>query len=216
MNRFQIELSNITKSFERPVLKGIDLLINETSYISILGRSGTGKSTLLNILGLVENFDSGSFIFNGVRIQNGRDYSMLRGKNIGFIFQSYNLVPTMTCIENIRLPLLYQKKSVDMSDEWMERLGISHLADQRVNTLSGGEKQRVGIARALMLNPLLILADEPTGNLDEQNSAIIFRILNEEHQKGRAIVMITHNEKAASYSKTVLQLKDGKLYACEK
>lgn len=212
MKPLRIELSNVRKSFGREVLKGINLSLDENSYVSILGRSGSGKSTLMNILGLIEDRDSGSYYFNGELIKKGRDYSAFRRNNIGFVFQSYNLIQTMTCIENIRLPLMYKKNADDASSEWMERLGITHLANQRVNTLSGGEKQRVGIARALMLNPCLILADEPTGNLDEQNSRIIYSILDEEHKKGRAIIVITHSEEAASFAKTVLCLKDGKLY----
>lgn len=216
MKELSIELSHIKKSFDRPVLTDINLSICNSSYISILGESGCGKSTLMNILSLVEDIDEGDFIFNGTRIRKKKDYASLRRENIGFIFQSYNLIPTLTCLENIRMPLLYQSKADDKSAFWLERIGIGHIAHQRVNTLSGGEKQRVAIARALMLDPCLLLADEPTGNLDEANSALIYGILQEEHEKGRGIVMITHNETAARQASTVLLLEGGELHAYNK
>lgn len=212
MENLKIELTHVQKSFSRPVLTDINLSIDNRSYISILGQSGCGKSTLMNILGLVEDRDKGEFTFNGTNIQRSKDYADLRRKSIGFIFQAYNLIPTLTCLENIRLPLLYHNSVADRSAEWVERLGIGNLLHQRVNTLSGGEKQRVAIARALILDPCLILADEPTGNLDEKNSEIIFGILDEEHRLGRGIVMITHDEKAAKRAKTVLRLQGGELH----
>ncbi len=211
MKELNISLSHVQKSFERPVLTDINLNIQNESYIAILGRSGCGKSTLMNILGLVEDRDGGDFTFNGTQIRNGRDYAALRRRQIGFIFQSYNLIPTLTCLENIELPLLYQN-SESRSRELIEELEIAPLLHQRVNTLSGGEKQRVAIARALLLDPGLILADEPTGNLDETSSEIVFRIFQQECQKGRAIVMITHDESAAKRAKTLLRLQGGELH----
>lgn len=211
MKDLKIELSHVQKSFERPVLTDINLNIQNESYIAILGRSGCGKSTLMNILGLVEDWDGGTFRFQGKLLSPGRDYATLRRKHIGFIFQSYNLIPTLTCLENIELPLLYQNGS-NRSRELIEQLEIAPLLHQRVNTLSGGEKQRVAIARALLLDPGLILADEPTGNLDETSSEIVFRIFQEESKKGRAIVMITHDESAAKRAKTLLRLQGGELH----
>lgn len=211
MKDLKIELSHVQKSFERPVLTDINLNIQNESYIAILGRSGCGKSTLMNILGLVEDWDGGTFRFQGKLLSPGRDYAALRRKHIGFIFQSYNLIPTLTCLENIELPLLYQNGS-NRSRELIEQLEIAPLLHQRVNTLSGGEKQRVAIARALLLDPGLILADEPTGNLDETSSEIVFRIFQEESKKGRAIVMITHDESAAKRAKTLLRLQGGELH----
>lgn len=212
MQELRIELSHVQKRFDHSVLTDINLRIHNDSYIAILGSSGCGKSTLLNLLGLVEERDGGSFTFNGQTIKAKRDYATLRREQIGFIFQAYNLIPTLTCLENIRLPLLYAPKAADTSDEWIERLGIASLLEQRVNTLSGGEKQRVAVARALMLDPSLLLADEPTGNLDTENSKIIFQIFAEEHEKGRAIVMITHDMQAAQQAKTVLLLQGGELH----
>lgn len=213
MEELRVVLSHVQKHFERPVLTDVNLTIDNSSYFAILGRSGCGKSTLLNILGLVEDRSGGDFTFNGVEIRAGRDYAALRRRHIGFVFQAYNLIPTLTCIENIRLPFLYQSGGEDKSLALAERLEITELLHQRVGTLSGGEKQRVAIARALILDPCLILADEPTGNLDEKSSEIVFRIFAEEHEKGRGIVLITHDKTAAAQAKTVLQLQGGVLHA---
>jgi len=212
MTELDLRLEHIRKSYLRPVLTDINLHVTNDSYITIVGKSGSGKSTLLNILGLVEGFDSGSYTFNGTKIHNGVDYARLRLENIGFIFQSYNLISTMSCKENILLPTMYNKrKQVQSFDELVELLDIGPLLDQRVNTLSGGEKQRVAIARSLILDPCLILADEPTGNLDPKNRDIILNMLQHENQKGRGILLITHDEAIAAQAKTKLTLHGGKL-----
>lgn len=210
MTELDLRLEHIRKSYLRPVLTDINLHVTNDSYITIVGKSGSGKSTLLNILGLVEGFDSGSYTFNGTKIHNGVDYSRLRLENIGFIFQSYNLISTMSCKENILLPTMYNKrKQVQSFDELVELLDIGSLLDQRVNTLSGGEKQRVAIARSLILDPCLILADEPTGNLYPKNRDIILNMLQHENQKGRGILLITHDEAIAAQAKTKLTLLGG-------
>ena len=212
MTELDLRLEHIRKSYLRPVLTDINLHVTNESYITIVGKSGSGKSTLLNILGLVEGFDSGSYTFNGTKIHNGIDYSRLRLENIGFIFQSYNLISTMSCKENILLPTMYNKrKQVQSFDELVELLDIGPLLSQRVNTLSGGEKQRVAIARSLILDPCLILADEPTGNLDPKNRDIILNMLQHENQKGRGILLITHDEAIAAQAKTKLTLLGGRL-----
>lgn len=213
MNHLHIELQGIRKSFHRPVLSDINLTITNQTYMAILGKSGSGKSTLMNILGLVESYDSGVYRFNGISIEKNKDYALLRRQQIGFIFQSYNLIPTLTCEENIRLPLLYQRVQDDERvKQLMNALDISMLAQQRVTTLSGGEKQRVAIARALVLNPSFILADEPTGNLDPSNRDIIFSILTEEHHRGRAVLIITHDETTAQHAGSRMLLKGGMLH----
>lgn len=212
MTDLHLELKHIQKSYLRPVLSDVNLEVTNDSYVSIVGKSGSGKSTMLNILGLVEGYDAGEYRFNGKLIRNGADYSRLRLENIGFIFQSYNLIPTLSCRENILLPTLYNKRNkVQSFDELVELLDLGPLLTQRVTTLSGGEKQRVAIARSLILDPCLILADEPTGNLDPKNRDIIMELLRHEHEKGRGVILITHDMDLAHQADTVYLLEGGKL-----
>lgn len=210
MKELDLQLINLKKSYSRPVLTDINLHITNDSYVTIVGKSGSGKSTLLHILGLVEDYDAGQYIFNGKKIQNGVDYAKLRLENIGFIFQSYNLIPTLSCKENILLPTLYNSRSKAQEfDELVELLDLAPLLSQRVTTLSGGEKQRVAIARALVLDPCLILADEPTGNLDPKNRDLIMNLLRVEHHKGRGVILITHDMEVAIEADCILQLENG-------
>lgn len=205
-------LNHLQKSYTRPVLTDVNLDVTNDSYVTIVGKSGSGKSTMLNILGLVEGYDSGEYHFNGTMIRNGVDYARLRLENIGFIFQSYNLIPTLSCKENILLPLLYNKRNtVQDFDELVALLDLEPLLSQRVTTLSGGEKQRVAIARSLILDPCLILADEPTGNLDPKNRDLIMNLLRREHEKGRGVILITHDMEVAQSADTVYMLQDGML-----
>lgn len=213
MRELNLNLEHVQKSYTRPVLTDINLHVTNDSYVTILGKSGSGKSTMLNILGLIEGYDAGEYHFNGTLIQNHKDYSHLRLENVGFIFQSYNLIPTLTCMENILLPTLYNRRLQPQNlDELVELLDIRALLDQRVNTLSGGEKQRVAIARSLILDPCLLLADEPTGNLDPKNKEIIFNMLRREHERGRGIILITHDQFTAAQAKTVYLLDGGVLH----
>lgn len=216
IKELEIELKNITKAYDRPVLKDINLTINNDSYITIVGKSGSGKSTLMNILGLIEEYDEGVYTFNGEKIRKGKDYSTIRSESIGFIFQSYNLIPTMTCMENIVLPLQYSKKPIEEFDNVIDLLKIRDLLQKPVVYLSGGERQRVAIARALILNPSLIIADEPTGNLDSGNRDVVLEILANENRKGRAIVMITHDTEIAMNAKNVYTLEEGVLHENKK
>ena len=212
MTELNLQLSHLQKSYARPVLTDVNLQITNDSYVTIVGKSGSGKSTLLNILGLVEGYDGGEYVFNGVRIRNYVDYAKLRLENIGFIFQSYNLIPTLSCRENILLPTLYNRRNrVQSFDDLVELLDIGPLLSQRVTTLSGGAKQRVAVARALILDPCLILADEPTGNLDPKNRQLIFQLLRREHQKGRGILLITHDQETARQADLIYTLEDGQL-----
>ena len=214
MTDLHLELKHIQKSYLRPVLSDVNLDVTNDSYVTIVGKSGSGKSTMLNILGLVEGYDAGEYRFNGTLIRNGIDYARLRLENIGFIFQSYNLIPTLSCKENILLPTLYNRRNqVQSFDELVELLDLEPLLSQRVTTLSGGEKQRVAIARSLILDPCLILADEPTGNLDPKNRDIIMNLLRHEHEKGRGIILITHDMQIAKQADTVYLLDGGKLTA---
>ena len=213
MKELRLVLEHLKKSYTRPVLTDINLEVTNDSYVTIVGRSGSGKSTMLNILGLVEGYNGGEYRFNGTLIRNGVDYARLRLENIGFIFQSYNLIPTLSCKENILLPLLYNKRNkVQDFDELVELLDLGPLLSQRVTTLSGGEKQRVAIARSLILDPCLILADEPTGNLDPKNRDLIMNLLRREHEKGRGIILITHDMEVAKSADTVYLLQNGKLH----
>ena len=212
MTDLHLELRHIQKSYLRPVLSDVNLDVTNESYVTIVGKSGSGKSTMLNILGLVEGYDAGEYRFNGMLIRNGIDYARLRLENIGFIFQSYNLIPTLSCKENILLPTLYNRHNqVQSFDELVELLDLGPLLSQRVTTLSGGEKQRVAIARSLILDPCLILADEPTGNLDPKNRDIIMNLLRHEHEKGRGIILITHDMEIAKQADTIYLLEGGKL-----
>ena len=216
MNELNVKIRGVQKSYNKPVLTNVNLDITNDSYYAIEGKSGTGKSTFMNILGLIENFDEGEYIFNGVEIKKNKDYSNIRLNNIGFIFQSYNLIPTMTAKENIMLPILYADNACVDIEELASDLDIYDLLDKDVNILSGGEKQRVAIARALVLNPSLIIADEPTGNLDEYNRQLVFELLKKEHNKGRGIVMITHDPSTALQAKKIYRLHQGELYEKDK
>lgn len=213
MNKLSLNVEHLSKSYNYPVLKDINLHMDNYDYISIVGSSGAGKSTLMNILGLVESYDSGIYEFNGTKIKKNKDYAKLRIDNIGFIFQSYNLISQLSCRENILLPLVYKRKKIEEKE--IERLAdlldIRKLLEQKVNVLSGGEKQRVAIARSLILNPCLLIADEPTGNLDEENKKIICNLLEEENKKGRGILLITHDDDVAACAKTMLRLEEGVL-----
>lgn len=212
MKELDLELKHLQKSYLRPVLTDVNLHVTNDSYVTIVGRSGSGKSTLLHILGLVEGYDSGEYHFNGTLIRNYIDYARLRLENIGFIFQSYNLIPTLSCKENILLPTIYNRRNaVQDFGELVTLLELEPLLSQRVTTLSGGEKQRVAIARALILDPCLILADEPTGNLDPRNRDLIMNLLRREHEKGRGVILITHDMEVARSADTVYMLRDGTL-----
>ena len=212
MKELKLTLSHIQKSYTRPVLTDVNLEVNNDSYVTVVGKSGSGKSTLLNILGMVEGYDGGEYVLNGTKIRNYMDYARLRLENIGFIFQSYNLIPTLSCKENIMLPTMYNRRNkVQNFDELVELLDIGPLLSQRVATLSGGEKQRVAIARALILDPCLILADEPTGNLDPKNRDLIMGLLRREHEKGRGVILITHDMQIAQEAKTIYLLENGML-----
>lgn len=213
MKELNLELKHLQKSYLRPVLTDVNLQVTNDSYVTVVGKSGSGKSTLLNILGMVEGYDAGEYTFNGTLIRNFTDYAPLRLENIGFIFQSYNLIPTLSCVENILLPTLYNRHNQTQDlEELVSLLELEPLLSQRVTTLSGGEKQRVAIARALILDPCLILADEPTGNLDPKNRDMIMRLLRREHEKGRGVILITHDMEVAKEGDQICLLEGGTLH----
>lgn len=209
MDKFEIRLEHIQKNYGRPILKDINLTLNNSKYVAIVGKSGSGKSTLMNILGLLESFDGGKYMFDGEEIVSGKDYNRLRLKKFGFIYQSYNLVPTLTCRENILLPTFYSGFGKENLESVANLLGIEPLLDTSSTVLSGGEKQRVAIARSLILDPALLIADEPTGNLDPANRKIVFDLFEREHAAGRGIVMITHDFDAASRAEEIFSLENG-------
>lgn len=211
-----VKLEKLSKVYDKIVLDNISMEIFEGDYCAICGKSGAGKSTLMNIIGLIEGYSSGKYYFDGNFIKNRKDYSKYRIENIGFIFQSYNLIPTLNCRENILLPTLYAKVDKKQKMERFEYLvhimGIDDLIEKNVNVLSGGEKQRIAIARALLLNPKLIIADEPTGNLDSENKNIVVETLKKENDNGRTILMITHDMDMAREAKRICYLKEGRIY----
>lgn len=219
-----IKTENLTKIYrteevETTALNNVNIHIGKGEFVSIMGPSGCGKSTLLNILGLLDDISKGSYLFDGQEMahlkENGR--SKVRKQNIGFIFQNFNLIDELTVYENIELPLIYNK--VPSSDrkkkveEIMERMNIAHRAKHFPQQLSGGQQQRVAVARALVTEPKLILADEPTGNLDSRNGNEVMELLTDLHAKGATIVMVTHSSYDASFSERIIELKDGQIIA---
>ena len=212
----EIVLNGIKKSFNRPVLNGINLVINNDSYIAIEGKSGSGKSTLMNIIGLIEEFDEGMYDFNGTIIKKGRDYSNIRLSNIGFIFQSYNLITSMNALENVALPLVFKEEKVKVRNQkakdMLVQVGLAERLKHRPNQMSGGQQQRVGIARAFVSNPEIVFADEPTGNLDSKTSKEIMEIIQKiAKEHNQTIVMVTHDESIAAYANKIVHIHDGQI-----
>ena len=215
-----IELKNITKIFKKgdqPVVDDFSITVNDKECLVLVGPSGCGKSTLLNILGLLDNPSSGSYILNGTDVSNLKESNRtdLRKGVIGFVFQSFNLIEELNVFENIELPLLYMKIPANERkrrvNEAMTRMAISHRKKHFPQQLSGGQQQRVAIARAVVANPKLILADEPTGNLDSKNGAEVMNLLSDLNREGTTIVMVTHSEHDAGYASRIINLFDGRV-----
>ena len=217
-----IHLEKITKVYrtveiETNALNQISLTINKGEFVSIMGPSGCGKSTLLNVIGMLDRAESGSYVFSDQEIGNlnEKNRSEIRKKNIGFVFQNFNLIEELTVFENIELPLIYNKYSnaerKERVNEIMERIGIAHRANHFPQQLSGGQQQRVAVARALVTKPLLILADEPTGNLDSSNGNEVMELLCELNEEGTTVIMVTHSSHDASYSNRIINLLDGEI-----
>ena len=215
-----IELKQLRKSYylgkqELPVLKGIDLTINRSEFVALMGPSGSGKSTLMNILGCLDTLTSGQYILNSKDVSKlpDNDLAEIRNQEIGFVFQQFNLLPRLSALENVALPLIYAgvaKK--ERNERAMDMLSKVNLADRyhhKSNELSGGQIQRVAIARALVNNPSIILADEPTGNLDTKTSEEIMKLISEIHTQGNTVVLVTHEEDIAGYAQRVVRLRDG-------
>jgi putative ABC transport system ATP-binding protein len=217
-----IKTNDLTKIFrteevETTALNKVTLNVKEGEYVAVMGPSGCGKSTLLNILGLLDNPSSGSYIFNGTEVANlkERDRTIFRKGNIGFVFQSFNLIDELNVYENVELPLIYLKmKSGERKkrvEDVLERMKISHRAKHFPQQLSGGQQQRVAIARAVVANPKLILADEPTGNLDSKNGIEVINLLTELNKEGTTIIMVTHSDRDAGYAHRIVNLFDGQV-----
>jgi putative ABC transport system ATP-binding protein len=206
-----------TEEVETTALNKVTIDVKEGEYVAVMGPSGCGKSTLLNILGLLDNPTSGSYIFNGTEVANlkERDRTMFRKGNIGFVFQSFNLIDELNVYENVELPLIYLKmKSGErkkMVEDVLQRMKISHRAKHFPQQLSGGQQQRVAIARAVVANPKLILADEPTGNLDSKNGIEVINLLTELNKEGTTIIMVTHSDRDAGYAHRIINLFDGQV-----
>ncbi len=217
-----IEIKNLSKIFrtediETVALDGVSMNVKEGEFIAIMGPSGCGKSTLLNILGLLDNPTEGTYLLDGQEVGKlkEKDRTQVRKGKIGFVFQSFNLIDEMTVQENVELPLIYlgvkASERKERVDEALHRMSISHRAGHFPNQLSGGQQQRVAIARAVVANPKLILADEPTGNLDSKNGAEVMDLLTQLNREGSTIVMVTHSEHDAGFAHRVVKLFDGKI-----
>jgi len=217
-----IKTNDLTKIFrteevETTALNKVTLNVKEGEYVAVMGPSGCGKSTLLNILGLLDNPSSGSYIFNGTEVANlkERDRTIFRKGNIGFVFQSFNLIDELNVYENVELPLIYLKmKAADRKkqvEDVLERMKIGHRAKHFPQQLSGGQQQRVAIARAVVANSKLILADEPTGNLDSKNGIEVINLLTELNKEGTTIIMVTHSDRDAGYAHRIVNLFDGQV-----
>ena len=215
-----IQLENIQKSYylgkqELKVLKGITLNIYKKEYVALMGPSGSGKSTLMNILGCLDSPTAGQYILNGKNASKMEDDDLaeIRNREIGFVFQQFNLLPRLTAAENVALPLIYngtpKKIRQEQALEMLDRVGLADRSHHKPNELSGGQNQRVAIARALVNNPAIILADEPTGNLDSKTSVEIMNIFDKIQSEGNTVILVTHEEDIANYAHRIIRLRDG-------
>ena len=215
-----IHLEHIRKSYflgkqELPVLKGISLDINKNEYVALMGPSGSGKSTLMNILGCLDSPTGGSYVLNGKDVSRmpDDDLAAVRNKEIGFVFQQFNLLPRLTAAENVALPLIYsgvsKKERIERAEAVLAKVKLVDRMHHKPNELSGGQCQRVAIARALVNNPAIILADEPTGNLDSKTSYEIMDILGKIHDDGNTVILVTHEEDISMFARRIIRLKDG-------
>ncbi|MET0760633.1 MAG: ABC transporter ATP-binding protein [Flavobacterium sp.] len=215
-----IKITNIKRDFVLGneivyVLKGIDLEINKGEYVALMGPSGSGKSTLMNLLGCLDTPTSGSYILNGKDVSQMKDDELaeIRNKEIGFVFQTFNLLPRTTALDNVALPMIYAGYSKSdrkaRAEQVLTQVGLADRMDHQPNQLSGGQRQRVAVARALVNSPSIILADEPTGNLDSKTSVEIMNLFNEIHTNGNTVIVVTHEEEIAKHAHRIIRLRDG-------
>lgn len=221
-----IEIKNLSKIYhlgdiEVHALQEVDLDIGQNEYVSIMGPSGSGKSTLMNIIGCLDVLSEGSYILNEKNVSNLSDDQLaeIRNKEIGFVFQTFNLLPRANALHNVELPLIYNGTSraerQAQAEQVLEKVGLTDRASHKPNELSGGQRQRVAIARALINNPSIILADEPTGNLDSKTGEEIMQILKNLHKSGNTIILVTHEEEIANQSERIIRLFDGRIVSDE-
>ncbi len=220
MSKEIIKIQGIKKFYkvgtqEVKALNGVDITINQNEYVAIMGPSGSGKSTMMNILGCLDSPSGGSYILNGTDVSkmDDGDLAEVRNKEIGFIFQSFNLLPRYTALDNVSLPLIYSGIGKAERDrrafETLESVDLTDRMHHKPNELSGGQRQRVAVARALINKPSIILADEPTGNLDSKTSIDIMKLFSEIHNKGNTIIVVTHEEDIAKHARRIIRLRDG-------
>ena len=220
MNQTVIDIQGITKTYVNgklsvPVLHGIDLVVNKGEFVSIMGPSGSGKSTFMNILGCLDRPTTGSYRLNGDEVATLSDDELayVRNKQIGFVFQSFNLLTKLTALENVALPMIYagvnKKMRIERASQLLQSVGLDARMDHLPSELSGGQRQRVAIARALANNPAIIMADEPTGNLDSKSTIDVMNIFRGLHDEGRTILLVTHEPDIATYASRNVVLKDG-------
>jgi len=217
-----IELKNLSKHYEMgenivKALDGIDVKIKKGDFIAIVGPSGSGKSTMMNMIGALDLATKGEIFLDDEDIENleESELAQIRGRKIGFVFQTFNLIPTLTALENVMLPMTFQglggEEKLERAEEILKKVGLEHRKNHFSNELSGGEMQRVAIARALANNPEVILADEPTGNLDSKTGKEIMKIFTDLNKKGKTIILVTHDLDLTKYATKVLKLRDGKI-----
>jgi putative ABC transport system ATP-binding protein len=222
-----IEVTNLKKTYqlgdiEVPAVRGIDMSIEKNEYLAIMGPSGSGKSTLMNIIGCLDVPTEGSYILDSKDVSklNDDELAEIRNRKIGFVFQTFNLLPRADALHNVELPLIYsglpRAKRKEMAEAALDKVGLGDRMHHKPNELSGGERQRVAIARALVNNPAIILADEPTGNLDSNTGEEIMEIFEQMHAGGNTIILITHEEYIANHSNRVVRLLDGLIQSDEK
>lgn len=215
-----IHLENVCKSYflgnqELKVLKSLNLDVFKNEYVALMGPSGSGKSTLMNILGCLDSLTSGKYVLNGHDVSKMTDNELaeIRNLEIGFVFQQFNLLPRLSAVDNVALPLVYagvsKKERTDKALEALEKVGLEDRSHHKPNELSGGQIQRVAIARALVNNPSILLADEPTGNLDSKTSDEVMNIFGKIQAAGNTVILVTHEEEIASYAKRIVRLRDG-------
>ena len=215
-----ITLSNIRKTYDLgkmrfEVLKGLNTTIAKNEYVAIMGPSGSGKSTLMNILGCLDKPTKGQYVLNGTDVSrmNEDQLATVRNEEIGFVFQTFNLLARLSGIENVALPLIYagikRNERVERATAILQAVGLGHRMHHKPNELSGGERQRVAVARALVNNPSIILADEPTGNLDTKTSYEIMELFEDIHAKGNTVIIVTHEEDIARYAHRIIRIRDG-------